>query len=187
MVTEARSRRIASRIAALTRPGSSRVRAALGGRWRTASAGEDVGAHDARVHPAEPLASAGSVSGHDGVTKKLIGADHSLIEFICELRPHFRGQQVVLLWDGLGSHRSRVMQAFLATQRSWLTAERMPAYAPELNPVEGVWSNLKGGPLANRDYDTIEATVEVAGEGVRKVRRDQRLLFGFLAQTGLSL
>jgi hypothetical protein len=113
--------------------------------------------------------------------------DHSLIEFIRELRPHFRGEQVVLLWDGLNSHWSRVMQAFLATQRSWLTVVRMPAYAPELNPVEGVWSNLKGGPLANRDDDSIDATVEVAGQGVRKLRRDQRLLFGFLGQTGLSI
>jgi hypothetical protein len=113
--------------------------------------------------------------------------DHSLIEFIRELRPHFRGEQVVLLWNGLNSHWSQVMQAFLATQRSWLTVERMPAYAPELNPVEGVWSNLKGGPLANRDDDSIDAAVEVAGQGVRKLRRDQRLLFGFLGQTGLSL
>jgi DDE superfamily endonuclease len=113
--------------------------------------------------------------------------DHSLIDFIRELRPHFRDEQVVLLWDGLGSHWSRTMQAFLVTQRSWLTVERMPAYAPELNPVEGVWSNLKGGPLANRDDDTIEGTVAVATEGIRQVRSDQRLLFGFLAQTGLTL
>jgi transposase len=53
----------------------------------------------------------------------------------------------------------------------WLTVERTPAYAPELNPMEGVWSNLKAGPLANRDDDIIEATVEVASAGVRKVRR----------------
>jgi hypothetical protein len=48
-------------------------------------------------------------------------------------------------------------------------------------------ARLKGGPLANRDDDTIEATMDVANAGVRNVRRDQRLLFGFLAQTGLSI
>ena len=48
------------------------------------------------------------------------------------------------MWDGLGSHRSRPMPAFLGSQRGWLVAERLPGYAPELNPVEGVWANLKG-------------------------------------------
>ena len=31
-----------------------------------------------------------------------------------------------------------------ATLSSWLVVERLPAYAPELNPVEGLWSWLKG-------------------------------------------
>jgi hypothetical protein len=44
---------------------------------------------------------------------------------------------VLLLWDGLMSHRSRAMIAYLETQRSWLRVERMPAYAPALNPIRG--------------------------------------------------
>jgi transposase len=63
----------------------------------------------------------------------------------------------------------------------------MPAYAPELNPVEGVWSHLKSGVLANRGDDTAEALIELATGGVRHARSDQRLLFGFLGQTGLTL
>jgi len=35
--------------------------------------------------------------------------DESLIEFIRDLRRHFRGEQVILLWDGLPSHRSQMM------------------------------------------------------------------------------
>jgi transposase len=30
-----------------------------------------------------------------------------------------------------------------------LVVERLPAYAPELNPVEKLWANLKGAELAN--------------------------------------
>ena len=66
----------------------------------------------------------------------------SLIEFVRELRRHFRGEQVILVWDGLPSHRSRLMQQFLAKQQHWLEVRRLPAYAPELNPVEGLWANL---------------------------------------------
>jgi hypothetical protein len=42
------------------------------------------------------------------------------------------------LWDGLPAHRSRAMRAWLNRQRSWLVVERLPAYAPELNPTDPV-------------------------------------------------
>jgi transposase len=37
------------------------------------------------------------------------------------------------------------MRAFLARQRHWLVVERLPAYAPDLNPVELLWGKLKAG------------------------------------------
>jgi putative transposase len=45
------------------------------------------------------------------------------------------GGPVVLVWDGLNTHTSRAMRE-LAAARDWLTVCRLPAYAPELNPVE---------------------------------------------------
>jgi transposase len=34
-------------------------------------------------------------------------------------------------------------------QRRWLSVERLPGDAPELNPVESAWRNVKGQELAN--------------------------------------
>jgi DDE superfamily endonuclease len=113
--------------------------------------------------------------------------DIGLIEFLEQLRRHFRGEQVLLLWDGLPSHRSGTMRAYLTRQYAWLRIEQLPAYAPDLNPVESAWSNLKSGALANRNDDTIEATVAAATVGVQGIRTDQDLLFSFLGQTGLTL
>lgn len=113
--------------------------------------------------------------------------DVALIDFLEQLRRPVRGERVLLLWDGLMSHRSHTMKAYLEIQRTWLRAERMPANASELNPVEGLWSHLKGGLLANRGDDAIETVVELAGSGIRKARSNQQLLFGFLGQTGLAL
>jgi hypothetical protein len=70
-----------------------------------------------------------------------------LIEVLSELRRFLGGEKATLLWDGLPAHRSRAMRAWLATQRSWLVVERLPAYAPELNPVEGLWSSFKAVEL----------------------------------------
>jgi transposase len=131
---------------------------------------------------------------HDGQRARLYfqarpGAynDQSLIEFIRNLRRHFRGERVILLWDGLPSHRSRPMQEFLAKQRTWLQVERLPAYAPDLNPVEGLWANLKGRELANRCEQTIQAVEFYANIGVSRVSRSQDLLFAFLRHAKLAL
>ena len=47
------------------------------------------------------------------------------------------------------------MAAFIAEHRHWLRVERLPAYAPELNPAEGLRGNVKGTELANRCPETI--------------------------------
>ena len=113
--------------------------------------------------------------------------DQGLIGVLGHLRRFLHGQKVTLLWDGLPSHRSRVMQAFIASQRGWLVVEHLPGYAPELNPVEGLWSNLKGQELAHYAAVTIEELSQTARRGVRRVRRRAGLLFAFLDRTGLSL
>ena len=64
----------------------------------------------------------------------------TLMEVLGELRRFLDGEKATLLWDGLPAHRSTAMRAWLNRQRSWLVVERLPAYAPELNPVEGLWS-----------------------------------------------
>ena len=42
---------------------------------------------------------------------------------------------IVLVWDNLPTHVGRAMRQLIAA-RSWLTVYQLPAYAPELNPVE---------------------------------------------------
>lgn len=86
---------------------------------------------------------------------------NSLIDFVRQLRRSLRGQRVTLLWDGLPSHRSGKMKAFLRSQRSWLVVEPLSAYAPDLNPVEFLWGNVKGNELANRCDASVADTVSL--------------------------
>ena len=80
----------------------------------------------------------------------------SLIGFLRQLRRRFRRQQVILIWDGLPSHRSRQMLEFLASQTHWLEVVRLSGYASEMNPVEALWAYLKNNDLANLICRTIE-------------------------------
>jgi hypothetical protein len=110
-----------------------------------------------------------------------------LIMVLEQLAGFYRGQRVVLLWDGLSSHWSYKMRAHLDTQRDWLTVERLPAYAPKLNPVEYLWANLKGAELANFAGDTVAEVADQAHHGIQRVCDSDSLVVGFLAHTGLSL
>lgn len=110
----------------------------------------------------------------------------SLIGFLRQLKRHFRRGRVILLWDGLPAHRSRRMRAYLAAQRDWLIVERLPAYAPELNPAEPLFGNVKGVDLANHGGD-LPALTTALRNGMARVRRRRDLAFAFLQQAGLSV
>ncbi|MEU5547990.1 transposase, partial [Streptomyces sioyaensis] len=90
---------------------------------------------------------------------------------------------MILVWDGLSAHWSRVMRAWVADQ-DWLTLERLPAYAPELNPVELLWSSLKKRELANLAGDHL---ADVAEQGVHRINHNQHLPWSYLPHTGLTI
>ena len=113
--------------------------------------------------------------------------DLALIAFLRALRRHFPARPIILVWDGLGGHKSRAMQAYLALARPWLMVERLPGYAPELNPVEQIWGNLKGQELANLCPVNILALRAPLRAGFARIRRHSSLAFGFLKHAGLAL
>jgi transposase len=92
---------------------------------------------------------------------------------------------VVLVWDGLNTHTSRAMRDLIAA-RDWLTVFQLPAYAPELNPVEPVWSNLKRS-LANLVKQDIGQLTALVKTRLRRMQYRPGLLEGFLAKTRLDL
>ncbi|MGH9120685.1 MAG: IS630 family transposase [Acidimicrobiales bacterium] len=113
--------------------------------------------------------------------------DELLMEFLAELHRHLNGDKVTLIWDGLPSHRSRAMKSFLSSQRHWLVVEPLPGYAPDLNPVEQLWGNLKGTELANLCPDTIDEAEAVVDRGLCRIGDDPTLCFAFLRHCGLRL
>jgi transposase len=74
----------------------------------------------------------------------------------------------------------------LIQARSWLTVDQLPAYAPELNPVEAVWSNLKRS-LANLTKQGIDQLAALIKARLKPMQYRPGLLDGFLARTGLDL
>jgi transposase len=58
--------------------------------------------------------------------------------------------KLLVIWDGAPIHRAKVIKEFLAAGAAKrVHLERLPGYAPELNPQEGVWNLLKRRELKN--------------------------------------
>ena len=74
----------------------------------------------------------------------------------------------------------------LIAARTWLTAYQLPAYAPEMNPVEPVWSNLKRS-LANLTKHNISQLTALIKTQLRQMQYRPGLLESFLAKPGLDL
>jgi transposase len=107
-----------------------------------------------------------------------------VLGFLSHLHRHLDGP-VLVIWDGLNAHRSPSVQRRLA-EYGW-TAERLPAYAPELNPVEGLWSWTKGTTLANRGREELLKLMDAVRRATRRIRRLPSVRTGLLAKAGLSL
>ncbi len=108
-----------------------------------------------------------------------------LVEYLRALLRHQRGP-LILIWDRLNVHRASSVQALLR-RHPRLQTEHLPAYAPELNPVEGVWSYLKLNPLANHAPAGALELARTALGHTRRVARRPSLLRSFVHASGLPL
>lgn len=107
-----------------------------------------------------------------------------VVQFLRALKRH-RRRPVLLVWDRLPAHRSWMVQQVLRQQRRWLRVEWLPAYAPELNPVEQLWTYLKYGRLANFAPETIEQIRDEVRHEVRRLRPRPSLLRSFFHHSTL--
>jgi transposase len=108
-----------------------------------------------------------------------------IIRFLGLLHRHHPGPLIVI-WDGVNPHRSLATRTF-AQRQAWLTLVRLPAYAPELNPVEGAWSWFKRTVAANFCPDGLGLVRRSLRLARRRLTRQRPLLLGFLRKSGLSL
>jgi transposase len=107
-----------------------------------------------------------------------------VIAFLEHLLRHIRGPLLVV-WDGLSSHRSKVVREFVRQQKGRLWLEFLPAYAPELNPVEYLWGYWKQHELPNLcPEDYAELSYE-AKQALRRMRRRPSLICAFWEQAEL--
>ena len=109
-----------------------------------------------------------------------------VIEFLRVLFRHI-ARGTFLVWDGGGIHKSKAVRQFLSGYSRWVKIQCLPAYAPELNPVEHVWGHSKSGPLANLTPDTLQELHRAVCHTVRGTSHNAQLLRSFFRLSQLRI
>ena len=97
--------------------------------------------------------------------------------------------KLLVIWDGSPIHRSKVVKEFLKSPAtsSWLRLERIPGYAPELNPDEGIWKHLKYVELKNVCCGSLWELRKELRKAKERLRSKKNVILGCIRHSGLEV
>lgn len=109
-----------------------------------------------------------------------------VVDYLRRLKAQVGGP-LTILWDGSRVHdRSKAVQAYLADHPE-IRTERLPAYAPEMNPDELVWAWTKYGRLGNLAAKNTDWLRDYLITELCYVREHPELMESFIEKTNLPL
>ena len=97
-----------------------------------------------------------------------------------------RHGKLLIIWDGLGVHKSRLVREFIESLKGQIEVEFLPAYAPELNPAEYIWGHLKQHEIGNLCVKNLAELSPFARNRLRSMQRRPRLIAAFWVQAELA-
>ena len=110
-----------------------------------------------------------------------------VVAFLKALRRHLGDRKLLIVWDRLQAHRSRLVREYVESQEGAIHLEFLPPYAPELNPVEYLWAHWKHHEMANFcPKDFAELTVHARAK-LRRTQRRKTLIAAFWKQAELPI
>lgn len=110
-----------------------------------------------------------------------------VVGFLKHLLRHIPGELIVI-WDGAPIHRGKVVKDFLSTGgKERLHLERLPGYAPDLNPDEGIWQYLKGVELKNVRCKHLGELRYQLRKAKERLRHQTDVILGCIRQPGYTL
>jgi transposase len=107
-----------------------------------------------------------------------------IVEFLKALT-QITGRKLLIVWDRLQAHRSRLVNQYVEQQHGNIALEYLPAYAPELNPVERIWGYLKTHAMPNFCARDLGDLTYAARRRLRSMQRRPTLVSAFWKQVEL--
>lgn len=109
-----------------------------------------------------------------------------VVEFLKALRAQLR-RPLLVIWDGLPAHRSGLVREYVESLEGAIQLERLPAYAPELNPTEYIWGHLKQHEVVHLCPKDFAELTTFARRRLASMQRRGSLVTSFWKQAELAL
>ena len=109
----------------------------------------------------------------------------NFLDLLKDFKIELKGKKLLLIWDGLPAHRAKEVKEYIKLQKSWLRVERYPAYAPELSPVEFIWSPMKKRDLGNVPPKGLKHLKQIVRRSFKRIKADKVLLKSCLRKAGV--
>ena len=107
-----------------------------------------------------------------------------IVEFLKALQATI-GKKLLIIWDRLQAHRSKLVKAHVEAQRGQIAIDYLPAYAPDMNPVECIWGYLKHHAMPNYCGRDLGDVAYRARGNLRSMQRRPTLVTAFWKQVDL--
>lgn len=107
------------------------------------------------------------------------------VAFLKSLVRHLAGRKLLIIWDRLQAHRSRLVRDYVDAQGGHIQLEFLPPYAPELNPVEFLWAHWKQHEMANFCPKNFAELSTFARAKLKRTKRRKTLVAAFWKQADL--
>ena len=111
----------------------------------------------------------------------------TVVGFLRVLLRKIRGK-ILVIWDGSSIHKGQPIKDFLAAGAAKrLHLERLPGYAPDLNPDEGIWNLLKRVELKNRCCRDLAELRRELRRAKERLRHKREVIRSCSRQCGYSI
>lgn len=109
---------------------------------------------------------------------------YDFVDLLKNLKKELKGKKLLLIWDSLPAHRAAVVKSYITSEKRWLRVERYPSYAPELSPIELLWSPMKTKDLAHIPSKGLRHLKCIVRRSFRRIKNNKTLLKNCLRKVG---
>src|SRR5216117_1343099 len=109
----------------------------------------------------------------------------SFVLFLQDFMKRRQGK-VFLIVDGHPSHTAKTVQHYVDSLSGRLELHRLPAYAPNLNPDEFVWSHMKKNGVSKKPLKQNEALRDRVEEDLLEIKANPALVCSFFRAASVA-
>lgn len=109
----------------------------------------------------------------------------AVADFLAWSADCYRRSRLIFIWDGATIHHGVPVRSFLTECPGKIHLEKLPAYSPELNPVELLWAYLKK-KMANQVFLNLKELQRAVEMELQKIKKNRTLIRSFFKKPSVA-